>query len=231
MFRIIPEVQQDWTIMDIVNNQAYPLSWKPVFDKSLYELQVISDTLSDNPVYPSKDKIFHAYFKTPLHKVRVVILGQDPYHDDINGIPRAMGLAFSSPRGMNIPPSLINIFKELKREYPDFVIPKHGDLTSWTEQGVLLLNSSLTVIPHKPGSHRCLWKPFIINTIKEISRVNKKCVYLLWGNDAQSYTKYITGTILTAGHPSPINQRTPFIGCDHFKKVNELITPPIVWQI
>lgn len=228
MYRIVPEVQQDWSIIKIVN-ETCPPSWRDVFMKNIDTLQDISNKLDNIEFYPRKELLFNAFNITPMHRVRVVILGQDPYHDDVNGVPRAMGLAFSSPHNMNIPPSLRNIFKEIKRTYPDFIIPTHGDLTNWARQGVLLLNTSLTVLPNKPNSHKDLWKPFIINVLRELSNYN--CIYLLWGNEAQKYREYITGTVLTAGHPSPLNRKNDFIGCNHFLYVNKILKEPIDWSI
>jgi uracil-DNA glycosylase len=231
MFRIIPKVDQSWSIIDIAT-KAYPPSWEEVFVNSREELEEISKVLEGKNFYPTKDKIFEALFLTPLPKVRVVLIGQDPYHDTVNGKPRAMGLSFSSPKGGNIPSSLKTVFKEIARSFPVFQIPSHGDLTAWARQGVLLLNTSLTVEPGKPGSHREVWIGFIVSILRAISETNPNCIYLLWGTRAISLKRYIgKGIVLTSGHPSGLNRKGDFIGNNHFLKVNELLDPPIVWSL
>jgi uracil-DNA glycosylase len=231
MLYIIPKVDQSWSIIDIAE-QACPPSWKEVFIASRQELEAISTTLEGKRFYPTKDKLFEAFFLTPLDRVRVVLIGQDPYHDVVNGKPRAMGLSFSSPKGANVPPSLRNVFAELKRSYPDFHVPSHGDLTPWAQQGVLLLNTSLTVEPGRPGSHQKVWMGLIINVLRAISAANPDCIYLLWGAQAMSLRRYIgRGTILTSGHPSSLNRNNDFVGNGHFVKVNELLDDPIDWRL
>ncbi|MDO4435779.1 MAG: uracil-DNA glycosylase [Cardiobacteriaceae bacterium] len=180
-------------------------------------------------IYPPNRMIFHAFDKTPLSKVRVVILGQDPYH----GEGQAMGLSFSVPKGIKIPPSLRNIYQELARTMPHFQMPQHGDLTSWTEQGVLLLNASLTVEAGKAGSHAKLgWQYFTDAVIRTISEQKEGVVFMLWGNFAKSKALWIDETkhhILTAVHPSPL-AGGKFIGCNHFAIANQILNPPINWQ-
>lgn len=180
--------------------------------------------------YPPNRLIFNALNQTPLSRVRVVILGQDPYH----GAGQAMGLSFSVPRGVAIPPSLRNIYKELERTIPNFQIPKHGDLTAWTNQGVLLLNASLTVEAGKAGSHAKLgWQTFTDAIIKTISDQRDGVVFLLWGNFAKAKALLIDPNrhhILTAVHPSPL-AGGGFIGCNHFAETNQLLNTPIDWQV
>lgn len=187
--------------------------------------------------YPPKDLIFNAFKKTPLNKVKVVIIGQDPYH----GPGQAMGLSFSVPSGVTIPPSLQNIFKELKTEYAHFNIPDSGDLTKWAEQGVLMLNTTLTVKEHQPMSHANRgWETFVTNVIKEIeASVSTPVVYMLWGKHAQNFVKpHITNPerlVLESAHPSPFSANKGFFGNNHFVLCNQyLLThgePLIDWQL
>lgn len=171
-------------------------------------------------IYPSKDNIFRAFRTTPYHKVKVVIIGQDPYH---NG--QADGLAFSST-DTSIPRSLANIFKEIERDTsvkPD----NNADLTRWAEQGVFLINTSLTVRKGMAGSHSKIgWDRFIANAINSISLAPSPTVFMLWGNHAHSFKKYIHSDnhlILTAYHPSPLSADRGFFGCGHFSKCNQFL--------
>ena len=165
--------------------------------------------------------------------MKVVIIGQDPYH----GPGEAMGLSFSVPRGVRIPPSLRNIFKELHADI-GISIPDHGDLTQWAEQGVLLLNAMLTVEHKNPGSHKSIgWQRFTNAVISTISQEREGVVFLLWGKFAQQKATFIDGSkhhILTAAHPSPL-ARNAFADCKHFSKTNELLIKqnlsPIDWSL
>lgn len=182
--------------------------------------------------FPPKDKIFQSF--ELISNIKVLILGQDPYH----GYDQANGLAFSVNKGIKIPPSLRNIFKELNNEY-GYDMPQHGDLSSWSKQGVLLLNSILTVESNKPSSHKKLgWEDFTNNIIKHISDNEKNIVFLLWGNFAKSKEDLINKDkhlILKSTHPSPFSANKGFLGCDHFKKCNEYLEEkninPIDWEI
>ena len=177
--------------------------------------------------------IFNAFNLTPFDKVKVVILGQDPYHGD----NQAMGLSFSVPKGVKIPPSLINIYKEI---YDDLGInePNSGDLTYWAKQGVLLLNASLSVEKGKPNSHKDFgWHLFSDAVIKKISDEKYGVIFLLWGNFAKNKANLIDQNkhfILTAPHPSPL-ARGGFFGCKHFSKTNEILKKlgksPIDWDL
>ncbi len=184
-------------------------------------------------VYPGKEDIFRAFHLTPFHRTRVVILGQDPYH----GPGQAHGLAFSVPAGQPFPPSLRNIFKELKRDLGSEV-PLFGDLTGWAEQGVLLLNTCLTVRQGKAGSHQKFgWERFTDAVITALSSHGRPgIVFLLWGAHAQAKLDLIDPErhfILTAPHPSPLSAHKGFIGCGHFSRTNELLVEhghsPIDW--
>lgn len=184
-------------------------------------------------IYPKKTEVFNAFKLTSFENVKVVILGQDPYH----GPNQAHGLSFSVNYGIKIPPSLANIYKELKSDI-DFAIPSHGNLTSWANQGVLLLNATLTVRAGEPGSHQKKgWETFTDAVIKLISDKKENCVFLLWGNFAKSKINLIDldkHLVLTAAHPSPLAGGA-FFGCRHFSKTNEYLKSknigPINWAI
>ena len=185
-------------------------------------------------IYPPGSLLFNAFEQTPFHHVKVVLLGQDPYH----GPRQAMGLSFSVPDGVPKPPSLINIFKEL---YDDTgtPIPKTGDLTKWARQGVMLLNASLTVRAGEPNSHsRIGWHQFTNTVIEKISQRKNGVVFLLWGKFAQEKAELIDGKkhhLLKAAHPSPFAADKGFFGCRHFSKTNEFLVKqgldPIDWAI
>lgn len=174
-------------------------------------------------IFPPKDEIFNAFKLTPLNCVKVVIIGQDPYH----GEHQANGLAFSVNKGVKTPPSLKNIFKEIKNCYPDFIIPEHGDLTNWAKQGVLLLNNSFTVIKKTPNSHSKIgWDYFTNNVITFLSDNYEKIIFVLWGNFAISKEVHINKQrhyILKSPHPSPFSAHNGFLGNNHFKTINNIL--------
>lgn len=184
-------------------------------------------------IYPPGPLIFNAFDKTPFEKVRVIIIGQDPYH----GPGQAMGLCFSVPREIPVPASLKNVYKELHRDI-GFAIPNHGDLSSWTGQGVFLLNAILTVEQNQAGSHSKIgWQLFTDAVIKTLSDHRDGLIFLLWGNYARSKKILIDlnkHTVLEAAHPSPL-ARDAFKGCSHFSKTNAILLSrgetPINWSI
>ena len=186
-----------------------------------------------NIVYPKKEEVFNALKLTTFEDVKVVIIGQDPYH----GPNQAHGLSFSVNYGIKSPPSLMNIFKELQSDI-GFQIPNHGNLTSWAKQGVLLLNATLTVRAGMPGSHQKKgWEEFTDAVIKLISQEKQHCVFLLWGNFARTKKDLIDlekHLVLEAAHPSPL-ARGAFFGSKHFSKTNEYLVSksiePIQWNI
>ena len=173
-------------------------------------------------IFPSADLIFNSFVLTPSNKVKVVILGQDPYHTK----EMAMGLSFSVPFGNKLPPSLQNIYKEIKREYGS-VKYKDGDLSGWAKQGVLLLNSILTVEEGKPLSHRNRgWEIFTDNVISYLNTSLNPIVFVFWGDYAKSKKVLITNKshlILESSHPSPLSARKSFFGCFHFLKINKFL--------
>jgi len=186
-------------------------------------------------IYPKNADIFNAFNKTPLDKLEVVILGQDPYHGD----SQAHGLSFSVQKGITIPPSLRNIYKELATDISGFVIPNHGDLTEWAEQGVLLLNASLTVRAASPGSHQKRgWETFTDTVIRKISDEKEGIVFILWGSFAQAKAELIDQKkhhIIKSPHPSPFSADRGFFGSKPFSKTNEILVKEgkkaIDWQI
>lgn len=198
------------------------------------ELQAfLSKERTSETIYPKEAEVFNALKLTPFENVKVVILGQDPYH----GPNQAHGLSFSVNYGVKTPPSLANIYKELKTDI-DFTIPSHGNLTSWATQGVLLLNATLTVRAGQPGSHQKKgWETFTDAVIKLISDKKEHCVFLLWGNFAKSKSNLIDlekHLVLTAAHPSPLAGGA-FYGSKHFSKTNEYLISkqiePIRWTL
>lgn len=216
-------------------------SWKQVlhaeFNKSYFENIVAflkTEKAQGKIIYPPGSLIFNAFFKTPFDKLKVVLLGQDPYH----GKGQAMGLSFSVPKGVRPPPSLINIFKEL---HDDVGVPiaTTGDLTPWAEQGLLLLNAALTVRAGEPNSHSKIgWHQFTDAVIKKISDEKNGIVFLLWGSFAHQKQELIDQTkhhVLKAAHPSPYSADKGFFGCRHFSKTNEFLMQqkqqPINWKL
>ncbi len=182
------------------------------------------------PVYPDMHDIFNALKITDYHAVKAVILGQDPYH----GPSQAHGLSFSVRDGIAPPPSLVNIFKELNSDL-GIPIPKSGNLTKWAENGVLLLNTVLTVRGGAATSHRGMgWEQFTDRVIELLNMREEPIVFLLWGGFAKSKAALITNPnhhILTAAHPSPLSAYNGFFGCRHFSKANALLKEPIDWSL
>lgn len=185
-------------------------------------------------IFPKHKDLFSAYRLCPIDKLKVVILGQDPYHSP----GQAHGLAFSVPKGIPAPPSLQNIYKEIRADLRLDTF-EHGCLTSWAEQGVFLLNSVLTVRSGLPGSHRDFgWQRFTDETINVINRIDKPIVFMLWGNYAKAKRGLLTNKyhhILEAPHPSPLSAHNGFFGCKHFSKANDFLygneEDPIDWSV
>lgn len=217
-------------------------SWKAYlqgeFDKPYFaEIRAkYYDAIRTNTILPPPKLLFNAFNLVPFSRVKVVILGQDPYHNVERGIPQAMGLSFSVPQGVTPPPSLKNIFKELKRDL-GINPPQSGDLSAWARQGVLLLNALLSVELNKPLSHKGFgWEVFTDSVIEILSNEREKLVFMLWGNYAKSKKGLIDTRkhfVLEAPHPSPLARG--FIGCGHFSKCNEILRQngikPIEWAL
>ena len=195
---------------------------------------LLAEKNAGKTIYPRGSLIFNAFNTTPLPEVKVVILGQDPYHQP----NQAMGLSFSVPQGVPIPPSLRNVYKELARTIDGFIIPNHGDLSKWAQQGVFLLNAVLTVTQGQAASHAGLgWQTFTDAVIRTISEHNEGVVFMLWGNFAKQKAELIDAHrhhILTAVHPSPL-AGGGFAGCNHFALANALLIKQgkqaIDWQV
>lgn len=214
-------------------------SWRevlqPQFDSVYFEMLTtfVRKAYQASTVYPPGSKIFEAFNRTPFDKVKVVILGQDPYH----GPNQAHGLCFSVQDGIQPPPSLINIYKELQKEYGVAVNMTNGNLTRWADQGVLLLNATLTVEAGKAGSHQGKgWETFTDAAIKALSDRREGLVFMLWGSYAQQKGRVIDRRkhlVLESSHPSPLSVYRGFDGCGHFKKANQYLQSrgqePIDW--
>ncbi|MBI3139486.1 MAG: uracil-DNA glycosylase [Sphingobacteriales bacterium] len=205
---------------------------QPCFEQAAFHIK--TEKAQGKTIYPPGNLIFNAFNTTPFDKVKVVILGQDPYH----GPGQAHGLCFSVQLGVPPPPSLVNIFKELQND-TGIPVPPHGNLTHWAEQGVFLLNASLTVRAGEPMSHSKIgWAPFTDAVIKTISDKKEHVVFLLWGKFAQEKSALINQAkhlILRAAHPSPLSAHAGFLGCKHFSKTNEYLVKqgidPIDWRL
>lgn len=228
-------------IEDIQNHTDTKDNWKDLLLKIYLQnedkIKQIEDKINNSisnkdNIFPEYNNIFNAFKLCPLHKVKVIILGQDPYH----GKGQAHGLAFSVNKGIKLPPSLKNIFKELSNDnelQPKFNInntKNNGNLTNWSNQGVLLLNTSLTVKESKPTSHLKLWEFFTDEIIKELDNYlsKKTLVYMLWGNPSKNKTKLIDKNnnkhlILESVHPSPLSASRGWFGCNHFSKCNKFL--------
>lgn len=194
----------------------------------------VDNEYATKTVFPARENVMNSMRYTPLKNVKVVIVGQDPYH----GVGEAHGLSFSVNPGIKVPPSLQNIYKELNRDL-GLYIPNNGYLLKWAKQGVLLLNSVLTVVKDTPGSHRNKgWETFTDEVIKTVNDKSEPVVFLLWGNYAKEKKELITNPnhlVLESSHPSPFSVRYGFDGCSHFSKANDFLKQnnitPIDWQI
>ncbi len=221
----MPPITNDWT---------KPLS--PEFAKPYYKdlYKKVLDEYHTRLIFPPADDIFNAFHLTPLADVKVVILGQDPYFNE----GQAHGLCFSVKPDVEIPPSLVNIYQELHNDL-GCNIPNNGYLVKWAEQGVLLLNTVLTVRAHQANSHRGIgWEEFTDAVIRAVNDEDRPIVFMLWGRPAQEKQSMLTNPnhlVLTAPHPSPLSAYRGFFGCKHFSKANEFLeahgVAPIDWQI
>ena len=221
----MPGISNDW--LDPLSEE-----FKKPYYRKLYNF--INEEYRRNVVYPPAEDIFNAFHYTPLSNVKVVILGQDPYHEP----NQAHGLAFSVLPGQAPPPSLVNIYKELSDDV-GFVIPDHGYLKKWADQGVMLLNTVLTVRAHQANSHKGHgWEEFTDAVIRIIDAKEEPVVFLLWGSPARAKKALLTNPnhlILEAPHPSPLSVYRGFWGCRHFSRANEFLIQngqkPIDWQL
>lgn len=224
--------------MQIKIEDSWKIQLQNEFDKPYFaEIRTkYYDSLKKTTILPPPKLLFNAFNLVPFSRVKVVILGQDPYHNIERGIPQAMGLSFSVPQGVTPPPSLKNIFKEIKRDL-GIEPPQSGDLSAWSKEGVLLLNALLTVEKGKALSHKDFgWEFFTDKVIEILSQRRENLVFMLWGNYARSKRTLIDSHkhyILEAPHPSPLARG--FIGCGHFSKCNEYLhshnITPINWAL
>jgi len=220
--------------MNVRIDESWRQVLQPEFDKPHFELltNFVRHAYATRQCFPPAGQIFRAFDLCPFDKVRVVIIGQDPYHD----YNQAHGLCFSVQEGVPAPPSLLNIYKELQRDLAK-PIPNSGDLTHWAEQGVLLLNATLTVEAHKAGSHQGKgWEELTDAAIQALNNQRSNIVFMLWGSYAQRKGQFIDRKrhlVLTAVHPSPLSAYRGFIGCGHFSKANDYLLQhglsPINW--
>ena len=220
--------------MNVRIDESWRQVLQPEFDKPYFELltNFVRHAYATRQCFPPAGQIFRAFDLCPFDKVRVVIIGQDPYHD----YNQAHGLCFSVQEGVPAPPSLLNIYKELQRDLAK-PIPNSGDLTHWAEQGVLLLNATLTVEAHKAGSHQGKgWEELTDAAIQTLNNQRSNIVFMLWGSYAQRKGQFIDRKrhlVLTAVHPSPLSAYRGFIGCGHFSKANDYLLQhglsPINW--
>lgn len=218
----------------ITNDWAEKL--KPEFSKPYYKdlYNRVKDEYSRYLIFPPADDIFNAFHFTPLSEVKVVILGQDPYHN----VGQAHGLCFSVKPDVEIPPSLVNIYKELNEDL-GCSIPNNGYLTKWAKQGVMMLNTVLTVRAHQANSHHDIgWEQFTDAAIRILNEEDRPIVYMLWGSPAQRKASMLNNPkhlILKAPHPSPLSAYRGFFGCRHFSQANEFLVAnglePVDWQI
>ncbi|WP_298442478.1 uracil-DNA glycosylase [uncultured Ferrimonas sp.] len=206
---------------------------QPYFSQMITQLQ--QWRAQGQVIYPPQAQVFAAFEQTPLQQVKVVILGQDPYH----GANQAHGLSFSVGAGIKVPPSLVNIYKELSTDIADFVTPNHGDLHGWAQQGVLLLNTVLTVEQGQAHSHAKIgWERYTDAVIAQIDQHCDGVVFMLWGSHAQKKGKNINRDkhlVLAGPHPSPLSAYRGFFGCGHFSQANQWLVEqqqqPIDWQV
>ncbi|MBR1860961.1 MAG: uracil-DNA glycosylase [Lachnospiraceae bacterium] len=221
----MPGIENDW--LEVYNDE-----FKKPYYRELYRF--IKDEYGRYTVYPPSDEIFSAYKLTPMSKVKVVIIGQDPYHEP----GQAHGLSFSVKPGIDIPPSLVNIYKELESDL-GCRIPNNGYLVKWAEQGVLLLNSVLTVRAHAAFSHQGHgWEEYTDAAIKGLNKVNRPIVFILWGSSARKKKQMLDNPahlIIESAHPSPLSAYRGFFGSRPFSRTNEFLVAngetPIDWQI
>ena len=221
----MPKITNDW--LDAVG---------PEFEKPYYLAlrKFLIGEYRTGTVYPAADDIFNAFHFTPLSKVKVLLLGQDPYHN----VGQAIGMSFAVPPGQETPPSLVNIYKELNSDL-GIDIPNSGDISKWAEEGVLLLNAVLTVRAHNANSHRGQgWEMFTDAVIESVNALDRPIVYLLWGRPAQEKKRMLNNPkhlVLEAPHPSPLSAHRGFFGCKHFSKANKFLEQngiaPIDWKI
>lgn len=229
------EERENLRINDVFTRFPIDNGWKKLLSRYTQQIQLISDRVyadCEGVHLPEPIDVFNAFLYTPYSKVRVVVIGQDPYPTPGD----AMGLAFSVRPDSKIPPSLKNIFLEINRSL-GIPIPSHGSLIKWATQGVLLLNTALTVRPGKADSHANIWPMFTSMLIETLCKEKNGLIFLLWGRKAEKLKEYIgkNQILLVSSHPSPLGVKAGFDGCNHFKTVNEILSArgdtPIDWSL
>lgn len=220
--------------MDVKIEETWKKHLQEEFSKEYFNhlTAFVKNEYQTKQIFPPAKLIFNAFDTTPFHKVKVIILGQDPYHN----VGQAHGLSFSVNDDVKTPPSLLNIYKEINRDL-GIAVPKSGNLTRWAQQGVLLLNATLTVVAHQAGSHQNKgWETFTDAAIRKLSEEKEHLVFLLWGAYAQKKTALIDSNkhlVLKSVHPSPLSAHRGFLGCGHFGQTNDYLISkgqePINW--
>ncbi len=234
------DVDQSWSLEQIAKTRP-PLGWKDLFSRTIKDIIHVEKVLAPRGAYvPLKKDIFNAYHWTPLDLVKVIIIGQDPYHTVLGDVPQAVGASFSTRRDAPLQPSIRNIYQVLQNTVPGFEPPKnekgdvHGDLFGWARQGVLLLNTCLTTEQGVAGAQKFIWMGLITQTLKEVREKRPYTVVMLWGKHAEKMLPYLgrLKTLVTS-HPSPLSARHGFLDCNHFNEANEYLISkgikPIDW--
>lgn len=210
--------------MDVKIEDSWKVQLTDEFNKDYFIklTDFVKNEYKSKKIFPPAKLIFNAFDHTPFDSVKVVVLGQDPYHND----GQAHGLSFSVNEGIDVPPSLVNIYKEINRDL-GVPIPRSGDLTRWANQGVLLLNATLTVVAHQPGSHQNKgWETFTDAAIRKLAENRENLVFMLWGSYAQKKASFIDPNkhlILKSPHPSPLSAHRGFLGNNHFSLANNYL--------
>jgi uracil-DNA glycosylase len=229
MIKLLIKLLKMTTIYDCLYDKNYP-GWSEKLEEHKTSIRQLSNIIDKKEkefgeFYPLKENVFKSLEMTPLHKVKVVIWGQDPYPTLLaNGKPRAQGYSFGVDKNDQVPMSLRNIYKEIEDNFPTFQAPNHGDLTWLAEQGILFMNQSLTFCPANPKLYLNLWNRFTYIIIKILNENVEGCIHLLWGKQCEPLIEHIRSReIHQASHPSPMSARRGFFGCKHFLKVNIIL--------
>lgn len=218
------------SVYDLLYNDHFE-GWSEAFLPYKESVKKISDIIGEKekkygPYYPKKEDLFNCFKKTPLNKVKVVVWGQDPYYSESDtGEPMAQGYAFGVKKDECVPTTLLNIYKEIKSNFPVFVPPEHGDLTWLTDQGILFINSSMTIHPvNQHCNYNNLWNRFIYIVITIINQNTENCIHVLWGKKCEKLEEHIQSReVLVASHPSSYTAKRGFFGCKHFLKINIIL--------
>ena len=242
---VIKKVEPGWTIEQVAA-ESIGLSWRKVFDDAAPEIKHVSKKLDEQKIFgqyfPLKKDLFNAFKYCPLQSIKLIIIGKDPYDTIVSikdkQMPKEMGMAFSvRAEDKEIPATILNIYKEIKNDYPDFIIPKHGNLIPWAQQGVLLLNRCLTITPGKKHSQYPLWHGLLNRVFKAINVINPNTIVLMMGREAQSISNMLPDSFVQIETPYPDNYYFDkgFNGCGCFKTINDHLEKqkkiPIDWTL